>query len=326
MNVRGFQLRSGTISFTSGAVTLQMPRRTRGTSRCAIVGITYDADDPQDGLLVAITSFQVGARQYVQGDNGGVILGLLAGSAVPLGTGSGNAWAQFPYFPCSRQIGPDGAIAGNGIPLPGNKFAGGILIKGGELITISLAEVQAGSNPINQIVLHCVQFDDGPSDADRKAGKFDPVLEKFWDDFANKGIGQVYFQGSTITCPNGSVINTQVQQIIHHPYTIRTRRLEIRGEKTTTTAVAEDNFADDSVMVSTSTENNHELDPVSARTVFGNAALQYPGALTVDLEDGGRNVIQYSGPDPGADMVVRLVAIHEGVDEQLPFLCGPNPY
>jgi hypothetical protein len=65
---------------------------------------------------------------------------------------------------------------------------------------------------------------------------------------------------------------------------------------------------------------------VSARTVFGHAALQYPSALAVDLEDGGRNVIQYSGPDPGADMVVRLTAIHEGVDGNLPFLCGPNPY
>lgn len=326
MNIRGFQLRSGTITFTSGAVTLQMPRRTRGLSRTAIVGITYDAVDPQDGLLVSINSFQVGSRQYVQGDAGGVILGMIAGSAVPLGTGSGNAWAQFPYFPCSKFVDIDGTIRGNGIPLPSGKFAGGILIKGGELIQISLAEVQAGSNPIRQIVLHCVQFDDAPSDADRKAGKFDPALEAFWDDFANRGIGQVYFQGSTITCANGAVINTRVEQIIHHPYTIRTRRLEIRGEKTTTTAVAEDNFADDSVLVSTSTENNHELDPVSARTVFGHAALQYPSALAVDLEDGGRNVIQYSGPDPGADMVVRLTAIHEGVDGNLPFLCGPNPY
>lgn len=325
MNVRFFDMKSGTITFASGVVTLQMPRRTRDKSRTAIIGITAIAVDPQDVLLVNLTQFNVGSRQYVQGDVGGVSLGVIAQGAVPLGTNSGNAWAQFPYFPCSRQVNPDGTVSGHGIPLPGGKFAGGILVRGGELITISLAEVQAGSNPISQIVLHFAQFDDAPSAAQIAAGDYDPALEAFWENFS-KGYGQIHFHGSTVTTPNGAVVNTRVDQIIHSPYTCRVRRLEYRGLKTSATAVVESTFALESVIVSTDTENNHQVDPVGTRTVIGHAALQFPGALMVDLYDGGHSLIQYSGPDPGADTVTRLVGIFEGQPDNQKFLCGPNAF
>lgn len=326
MRTRFFTLRSGALTFSAGVLTVNFPIKTRNNARCAIIGIGYDANDPQDSLMVAITSFVVGSRQYVQGDNGGVILGLLAQGAEPAGTSSQNAFASNPYFPCSGQLGE----GGNGIPLPGGGMAGGILLQGGEQITISLAEIEAGANPINQLVLYCVQFDDAPADSLRRQGKLSPEqleLESWWERFV-KGIGQIYFHGSTAAHGSAVILNTQIQQRLRPPFNRRVRRLEIRGEKTTTTAVAEDNFADDFAIVSADTQNAHmpSSNPAPCRTVFGHAHLRYSAALVVDIELGGQTLIDYSGPAPGADMVVRLTGIYEGQDESLPALCGPTAF
>lgn len=310
MQLRFFQIPC-TISYAAGVGTVTVPRACRPGARAAIIGLAYEADDPEDALLNTITRFNVGARQHVQGD--GVVLGLICPGAQPVNTSSADDWGAPAYFPASQRM--DGA--GEGIPLPGGGFAGGIPLIGSERIDIALAEVSAGNNAVARLTLLCVQFPDKG---------VDPKADAFWDRFAVKGVGAIHFHGSNITHSNGVVLRTTVEQEVHSPYQRKVRRLGLYGEKTTTTAVAEDNFADDSVQVYSSTEKKHQVTAVGARTVIGHAALWYPGAVEVDLHDGGKSLIDYSGPNPGADMVVRLAAIYQGMADDEPFLCGPDPF
>lgn len=310
---RGFQLVSDEIDNAAVARRVTFPTKTQNFTRAAVIGVGYHAVTPSNGLMNLITRFSIAGRQYMQGD--AFPLGLLASGAVPLVAGGSAEQLMRSLFP------------GQMLPLMDGTFCSGLMLNGREEINIDLESVgAAGTFPIRNIVLYCLEFPRGAYPAGIQSR-----IDQLWDRF-RAGLGQAHFVGNAYTVANAAFQAT-LEALVNPPHTENARREEIRGleynsDDGAAKALNEAGFILATAQVRGQTLTETSNGGVPARQLIGHANLHYWDQVRADFERDTRSLILWTHPAAGADQEVdgRLVTLFEGSDVAGPKLCGPSVF
>ncbi len=289
--LRHFTIVSDSISYSAGVAEFELPRRTKGSSRCAIIGWDVRAADRQFALQNLLDYLQVGSRQYVQGDS--IVLGLF--TPAPPGAANNESMGR-PYLP------------GSSVQLPDGTSCGAICVLPGERIQMRLTDLTGNAAPIDQIVLHCVEY---PGDCQTREEQ--QAAESAWD-LLRRGIGESLIWGNELAYSAGGVAT--LEQIPKGPNAQAYRRKEVRGvAHDATGALEEADFGSLLLLVYSQTQVPTTNQGIPARSIAGHGALAIVGAASVDLGNDERAYLQVSHPTPAAARVARFATVYEGRSE-----------
>jgi len=207
--LRPFQIVSDDITFVAGVAEFQFPRTTKGSSKCAIIGISHNFDDNSAEFAHAfgtiVTKLSIAGRNYVRGR---IPLPLISDSVAngdaPVGDGN--------FANC---------FLGSHLPTPniylgGNTRCSGMAISGSEEIVMRMEQLDP-LIPVNQVTLWCVQW---PDDEDQQDD---------WRAMYSHGIGEAYFIGNENVGFPASGDNFEFSELPQPPSSRALRRVGFRG-------------------------------------------------------------------------------------------------
>ena len=215
--LRPFQIVSDPIVFVGGIAEFQFPRTTKGSSRCAIIGMSHNVTGA--GILgnsaygVLLNRISVAGRNYFTGVTPlALVSSEVSGFEAP---------AESSNF-ANRFFGS--YLSNPNIYIGGNSRCSGMAVSGSEEIVIRLEQLDQ-TQTVNQITLWCVQWPDDLDDPEQAT----------WEALYRDGIGETFFIGnSNIGFPgtgDGFVFNPLPQP----PNARALRRLGFRGVMTSNT-------------------------------------------------------------------------------------------
>lgn len=177
--LRPFQIVSDNIVYVAGVAEFQFPRTTKGSSRCAIIGISHSMTDQNLGEFpnafgTILTRLSVAGRNYFSGRCPLPLISSEIASADAPNSGGNFANRFF----------------GSHIPTPdvylgGNTRCSGMAISGSEEIVMRLEQLDS-EIPVTQVTLWCVQWPDDLDDPEQSS----------WEAMYKDGIGETLFIGN----------------------------------------------------------------------------------------------------------------------------------
>lgn len=289
--LKHFTIVSDTLTYSASIAQFEFPRRTKGRTRCAVIGWDADAANASMKLANVVHFLSIGPRQYVQGDP--VVFGLFTGVA----PGAGNdVTLGRPFFP------------GDSVLLPDGTTCGAMMINPGERIELRLADLTGGSAELRQVILHCVEF---PDDCQDPAEQRD--TDAAWERL-QRGDGETLLYGNALSYSAAGI--TPLEAVPKGPNAQAYRRQEVRGAcYDASGALQEDDFTLLQVLVYSQTERPTANAGVPARMIVGHGALPKPGVVRVDLRNDERQYIEVTAPTPGAARVARFATVLQGRPE-----------
>lgn len=282
--LRFFQIDSDAISYDGDyEADVTFPAET--AEPAAIIGVEAIGTSREYALRNEISEWKVASRKYVAGDP--FPLGLL----MPMAPGSASAVGR-AYFP------------GSAIPLPGGGSAGAILMRPNEHVQIRIKDLSAGSAPLTQLVLLCVEFTRNCPNAE--------ALKAIYRQL-ERGNGEIYFTGNKQAYDTAANYKLSTQPKPPNRTSI-IRRIAVRGAGLVTAgaAVAESDFALTKAQLYTNSNRAPHNAATPARAIIGSGAHEIPGSGMVDMKNGGHALIELTVPTPAASRTACLLSIFEG--------------
>jgi len=173
--LRPFSIVSSDIVYDAGVAEFQFPRTTKGSSKCAIIGISHRLEGTfVQGFGTILTKLSVAGRNYFRGRTP---LPLVSNEVAGIGA-VGNVQNSANRFLGTHLTNPFSYLGGN-------SRCSGMAIDGSEEIVMRLEQlVPLGPAVVTQVTLWCVQWPDDESE------------QSEWDAMYTHGIGETYFEGS----------------------------------------------------------------------------------------------------------------------------------
>lgn len=321
--LRHFQMPSNTLVYTTGGLAeFTIPNKLRGGARAAIIGISvYYITALRRPMLNLLTKFDVAGRQYFQGDPMPVALITGGPAVIP---------DQFVAAPALALQSVRGYFPGSFIPLSDGSYCSGFKLCGQEQITIALQDsAGANTNPLLQVVLHCVEFPQARVKESLMTGpekNQQAIIEDMWKRFA-AGEGQCHIQNINGAVTAATYFTSPMQAQVQQPHERDVRRRELRGVfmDRVTPDCLEDEFVTATAQANTSSTTPSSALGVPARNLIGHAALNWTDEVSVDLKREDYSICRFNLL-PTTTGYLSIAHIFEGKPEGLPALCGPSVF
>lgn len=310
--LRPFQIVSSPIQFVGGVAQFQFPRTTKGSSRCAIIGMTHNMTgsdiDLESAYGIIITKISVAGRNYFSGRAPLALLSNeVGGFSAPVSNGN---FAN--RFLGSTLPHPDNYLGGN-------SRCSGMSVAGSEEIVIRLEQLDA-TRTVNQIALQCLQWPDDLDDPEQAS----------WEAMYKDGIGETLFVGDSHEGFPGSGEGFGFSPLPQAPSARALRRLGFRGCLTTDTGDVDglenraanlQGFNNLLVEVDGDFSRPPQNEMMAARSILG--LLNYPVANGIyDMQRNERSIVRFlsggSGIAPDSRFLIYALHMFEGRNFRTP--------